>query len=102
MGHPILRGFVQALHVAVLSCQPHLAQRGGVFGAKPRIATNAALGACRDKPGLRALTYQRALELRRGAQNLQCEFSLRGGGVDGVLQRAEESSLGLQTLDHLQ
>ena len=33
MRHPILRGLVQAFHIAVLPCQPHLAQRGGILGA---------------------------------------------------------------------
>jgi len=43
MGHPILRSFVQALHVAVLSRQPHLAQRFRVLGAKTWVAADAAL-----------------------------------------------------------
>ncbi|KZY36326.1 hypothetical protein A3731_43635 [Roseovarius sp. HI0049] len=76
MGHPILRGLVQALHVAVLSRQPHLAQRGGVFGAKPRIATNAPFGARRGEPGLCAFTDQSAFELDRSVQNMQRKLTL--------------------------
>lgn len=41
MGYPILRGLVQGTHVAVLSRQPHPAQRGGVLGAKPGVAARS-------------------------------------------------------------
>ena len=102
MGHPFLRGFVQSLHIAVLSRQPHLAQRSGVLVAKPWVATYAPFGSCPGKPGLGALADQSAFEFGRGTQNLQCELALRGSGVDRVLQGAEESSLGLQPFDHLQ
>lgn len=78
MGHPILRGLVQTLHVAFLSRQPDLAKRGGVLGAKPWVATYAPFGACRGKAGLGTLSDQGTFKLGGSAQNLQREFALRG------------------------
>ena len=43
---------------------------------------------CR-KPGLYTLLYQRALELREGAEYLEQEFPLWGGGVHLFCQRAK-------------
>jgi hypothetical protein len=102
MGHPVLRRLVQAFHVAVLPRQPHLAQRRRIPGAQARIAANPAFGACAGQPGLGAFADQGALELGRGAQDLQGELALRGGRVDRVHERAEEGALRLQPLDHLQ
>ena len=86
MRHPVLGRLVQALHVDVLSRQPHHAKSGRVFGAKPRIPANATLGACACKPGLGPFADQRAFELGRGAQDLQAELALRRGRVDGIGQ----------------
>ncbi len=70
MGHPILCRFVQTLHVAVLSRQPHLAKSGRILGSQTRVPTDASLGAGAGQPRFGKLTDQRAFELGRRAQNL--------------------------------
>ena len=66
------------------------------------VPADPALGTGARQPGLGAFADQGALELGRGAQNLQRELALRGSGVDRVLNGTEEGALGLQPLDHLQ
>ena len=102
MGHPVLRSLVQALHIAVLPRQPHLAQSRRIFGTQARIAANPALGSRACQPGLGALADQRPFELGRGPQDLEGELALRGCRIDRVLQRTEEGALGLQPLDQFQ
>lgn len=54
VGHPILRGLVQALHVTVPPSEPHLSQRCRIFGAKAGIASDRSFGTRRRKPGFGA------------------------------------------------
>jgi len=78
MGHPILRVFVQPLHVTVSPCEPDLAQRRRVAGAQAWVAADAARVACARQTRLGALADQRPFELGRSTQNLQSELALGG------------------------
>ena len=90
MRHPVLRGLMQSVHVAVLSRQPHLAQRRRIPGTQTWIATDPAFAASAGQACLGALTDQRALELGGRPQNLECKLALRAGRVDRILKRAKE------------
>jgi len=92
MGHPVLRGLVQPVHVSILPCQPDLAQRRGILGAQTWITTDTAFVAGAGQACLGALADQRTLEFSGRTQNLECELALWTGRVDRILKRAKEGA----------
>ena len=80
----ILRGLVQAFHVAILPGKPSLAKCFGILGAKSTVAADAPHRARRRKPCLGAFADQSVFKLGRGAQDLKRELALRRGSVDRI------------------
>ena len=88
-----------ALEMRRVAACPNLADRLRVTGAKAGIAADAPTRTGGIEAGLGAFGDQAAFELGDGAEDLEREHALGGGGIDRVAQAAEMRARGLELLD---
>ena len=82
-----------------IAARPDFPNGRRVACEQARIAADAPTGTGGVQTGLGAFGDQRAFELSDGAENLQREHALWGGGVDWIAQAAEMRAAGFELLD---